>query len=211
MMIEYGVLSRKKYHFIITPVELASILNELHFVIDYTGVPDDYVESNPREFIAKYDAFYQKLKNGNRLNWKVDYSIAGFETGITRHIENCKYQKSTKLSIPVFLEPCIHIDAFSFYIFKNQFSTSFWIGQTTENICGLCISFPSKIELYSNDTQTGQIVRDVDLADNDTYNELITKIKSITKPLVMEWNNKKNVRLLELAMMRKMISNIFIL
>lgn len=188
---KYNILSWKKLHFLVTPSELNSILNCHHFVVDNTGVADDYTESNPCEFITKYDALYQKLRNGNRLNWKTDYGIAGLSTGITGHIANCKYQKTAQLNIPDFSEPCIHIDTFCLHILKNQFSTSFWVGQYPENICGLCISFPSKVEFYSPDKmQSGRIVIGDELADYVTYNTIISNIKSITKPLVMEWNNQ---------------------
>ena len=188
---KFSVISWNKYHVIATPAELDKILNGHHFVIDNTGVSNDYVESDPRDFLTEYDVLYQKLRNGSILNWKNDYGIAGLSTGITQHIENCKYQKTAKLSIPDFSEPCIDIDAFCFYIYKNQFSTSFWIGQFPENICGLCIRFPSKVEFHSPDKQTSRTVMDIDLADYNTYNTLITKIKSITKPLVMEWNDQR--------------------
>ena len=123
--------------------------------------------------------------------WKTDYDIAFFSTGLTAHLENCIYQPSTKLCVPNFKEPCPFIDTFCFLPWKDQLSTSFIVTQFSENVCGLCLYFPTRIE-YEIDTEkhSAGIVECADLDDFQTYETLVERIKSITKPLKMEFDNK---------------------
>ena len=138
-----------------------------------------------------YDALYEKLKNGEKLVWKTDYGIAHFSTGITDHLENCIYQPSTRLSVPNFAEPCPFIDTFCFLPWKDQLSTSFSVTQYPENVCGLCLTFPAKIE-YENDTEkhSACIIECACLDDFATYETLVERIKSITNPLKLDFNGK---------------------
>ena len=188
---QYYELSNKKFHFIVTPDELRLILNDFHHVVVNTGVRKNYVESNPNDFFFTYDALYEKLKNGAKLLWKTDYDIADFSTGITDHLENCIYQPSSRLSVPNFAEPCPFIDTFCFLPWKEQLSTSFSVTQFPENVCGLCLYFPTKIE-YENDTEkhSAGIVECTCLDDFETYETLVERIKSITKPLKLDWDGK---------------------
>ena len=190
---QYYELSNKKSHFIVTPDELRLILNDFHHVVVNTGVRKNYVESNPNDFFFTYDALYKKLKNGTKLLWKTDYDIADFSTGITDHLENCIYQPSSRLSVPNFAEPCPFIDTFCFLPWKEQLSTSFSVTQFPENVCGLCLYFPTKIE-YENDTEkhSADIVECTCLDDFETYETLVERIKSITKPLKLDWDGKKH-------------------
>ena len=188
---QYYERSNKKLHFIVTPDELRSILKGFHHVVMNTGVRKNYVESNPNDFLFTYDTLYEKLKNGVKLVWNTDYDIAHFSTGITAHLENCIYQPSTKLCVPNFKEPCPFIDTFCFAPWKDQLSTSFIVTQFSENVCGLCLYFPTRIE-YEIDTEkhSAGIVECADLDDFQTYETLVERIKSITKPLKMEFDNK---------------------
>ena len=190
---KYYDLSWNKFLFIITPPELEAVFTGYHFVVQNTGVPKGYIESDPRQFFETYEALYQKLKNGEKLIWKKDYAIADFHTGITRHIENCIYAPSSKQSIPVFREPCPLIETFCFLPWKEQLSTSFSITQTPENICGLRMVFPSKIEYTSADGKHEKgIVEDSALDDYETFCTIIADIKNITKPLKLLMNNKSH-------------------
>ena len=56
-------------------------------------------------------------------------------------------------------------------------------------VCGLC--FPTKIE-YANDTEkhSAGIVEWKCLDDFKTYETLVERIKSITKPLKLDWDGK---------------------
>ena len=74
---------------------------------------------------------------------------------------------------------------------KDQLSTSFIVTQFSENVCGLCLYFPTRIE-YEIDTEKhlAGIVECADLDDFQTYETLVERIKSITKPLKMEFDNK---------------------
>ena len=188
---QYYELSKKKLHFIVTPDELRTIIKDFHHVVMNTGVRKNYKESNPNDFLFTYDALYAKLKNGEKLIWKTDYDIVDFSTGITNHLENCIYQPSTRLSVPNFTEPCPFIDTFCFAPWKDQLSTSFIVTQCSENVCGLCLYFPTRIE-YEIDTEkhSAGIVECADLDDFQTYETLVERIKSITKPLKMEFDNK---------------------
>ena len=188
---QYYELSSKKLHFIVTPDELRSILKDFHHVVMNTGVRKNYTESNPNDFLFTYDALYEKLKNGVKLVWKTDYDIAHFSTGITAHLENCIYQPSTRLSVPNFAEPCPYIETFCFLPWKDQLSTSFSVTQAPENVCGLCLCFPTKIA-YENDTEkhSAGIVEWTCLDDFETYQTLVERITSITKPLKLDWGGK---------------------
>lgn len=188
---QYYELSKKKLHFIVTPDELRTILKDFHHVVMNTGVRKNYIESNPNDFLFTYEALYAKLKNGEKLVWKTDYDIVDFSTGITNHLENCIYQPSTRLSVPNFTEPCPFIDTFCFAPWKDQLSTSFSVTQYPENVCGLCINFPTKIE-YENATEKHSvgIVECACLDEFATYETLVERIKSITTLLKLDWGGK---------------------
>ena len=188
---QYYELTNKKFHFIVAPDELREILQGFHHVVVNTGVRKNYVESNPDDFFFTYDTLYEKLKSGDKLVWKTDYDIAFFSTGLTAHLENCIYKPSTRLSVPNFAEPCPFMDTFCFLPWKEQLSTSFSVTQYPEYVCGLCLRFPTKIE-YENDTEkhSAGIVDCTCLDDFETYETLVERIKSITKPLKLEWDGK---------------------
>ena len=189
----YFVRSTKKFQFLITTDELRSVLNDVHFVVANTGVTKDYTESDPSVFLNKYEALYNRLASGDKLIWDNDYAIVGFSTGITRYLENIQYTPSTRLSIPNFLEPCAYIEPFGFYMMENgQLSTAFHIQQIAENIIGLCLSFPSKVEYeLSTEKHCMGIVTSDELDDNKTYEEIVERVKAMTKPLNMTIQNKK--------------------
>lgn len=184
-------LSNKKLHFIVTPDELRAVLKDFHHVVVSAGVRKNYIESNPNDFFFTYDDLYEKLKKGEKLVWKTDYDIALFSTGVTAHLENCIYSPSTGLSVPNFIEPCPFIDTFCFHPWKGQLSTSFSVTQFPENVCGLCLYFPTKIG-YEKDTakHSAGIVDCTDLDDFKTYEILVERIKSIAKPLKLDFKGK---------------------
>ena len=63
--------------------------------------------------------------------------------------------------------------------------------QAPENICGLCLSFPAKIEYPAPNDKHGQgIVLNTELDDFEGWQYLLSKIKSITKPLTPELNGR---------------------
>ena len=204
MLHNYFVRSTKKFQFLITPDELRNALNDVHFVIANTGVTKDYTESDPNIFLNKYETLYNRLSNGDKLIWDNDYAIIGFSTGITRYLENIQYITSTRLSIPNPLEPCVYIEPFGFYVMESgQLSTAFHIQQIAENTIGLCLSFPSKVEyeVFTDKHQVGIVTCD-ELEENKTYQEIVERVKAITKPLNMTIQNKKyrpNVRVSEQA------------
>ena len=193
MLHNYFVRSTKKFQFLITPDELRNVLKDVHFVVANTGVTKDYTESDPSVFLNKYEALYNRLANGDKLIWSNDYAIVGFSTGITRYLENIQYTPSSRLSIPNFLEPCAYIEPFGFYMMENgQLSSAFHIQQIAENTIGLCLSFPSKVEYeVSTEKHCVGIVTSDELDDNKTYQEIVERVKAITKLLNMTIQNKK--------------------
>ena len=63
MLHNYFVRSTKIFQFLITPDELRSVLNDVHFVVANTGVTKDYTESDPSVFLNKYEALYTMFQN----------------------------------------------------------------------------------------------------------------------------------------------------
>ena len=189
--VQYYALSHKKHHFIVTPVELRWLLQDYHHVIVNTGVHKNYLESDPNDFFLSYEALYSKLKKGEKLIWKDDYRIANLTVGITGHLENCQYEPSNRLSSPNFLEPCPWISTFCFAFWKDQISTAFDVFQFSENVCGLCLYFPSKV-VYDNENakHLKGFAYSTDFDDFETYESLRTKIKMVTKPLKLESNGR---------------------
>jgi hypothetical protein len=177
---QYFELAVKKLCFIVTPDELRAILNDFHHVVVNTSVPENYVESDPEEFFSDYEKLYQKLKNGEKL------TNSFFAVGITAHPENCVYKSTSKLSVPDFAQPCPIIDTFCFLPYRGTLSTSFSVLQYPENTCGLCLSFPMKVE-YS---ASGCIVTQDALDDFETFQVLVSRIKDITKPLKLNFDGK---------------------
>ncbi len=184
---QYYELARKKLNFIVTPEEIRWILNGFHHVVVNTGVPKNYTESDTDEFFTAYEKLYQKLKNGERV------TDGGFSVGITAHIENCLYKPTSKLSVPYFAEPCPIIEPFCLIPFRGTLSTSFSVFQDPYNTCGLCLIFSTKIE-YSSATakHPSGIVTQDELDDFETYQTVVARIKSITKPLKLNYDEKSH-------------------
>lgn len=188
---QYYRMTTKKYHFLVTPDELRHLLSGFHHVIITRGVDQGYTESDPNVFFSTYDALYQKLKSGEKLIWQTDRKIAVFPTGISQHLENCVYSPGKLRSIPDFTEPCPFIDTFCFLPWKDQLSTAFVVHQFPENICGLCLYFESKVEYKAtNPKHAPGVAVYTEFEDYEAYEELIARIKAITKPLTLVWNGK---------------------
>lgn len=197
---QYYVLSWKSLNFIVTPEELRAILMGFHHVVMATGVRKGYVESDPNDFFLTYDALYQKLRSGEKLVWARDYDIASFSVGVTAHLENCAYTPGARLSIPNFAEPCPYIDTFCFLPWKGKLSTSFSVTQSPENVCGLCLGFPSKVEYeVATEKHSAGVVSHTDLSDFEVYETLVSRIKAITRPLKLEFNGKVHRTLVRIS------------
>lgn len=183
----------KKHYFIITPSELRQIMEGFHHVVVNSGVSDNYTESDPNDFLSNYNALYRRLGSGEKLVWKRDFLIASISTGITDHLENCFYKPTSKLSIPDFSEPCPYMETFCFFINNNQLSVSFSVTQFPENICGLCLSFPGYVTYKkAHKQQADGTIDSKELADFETYEVILSRIRKITKILKLEI--KGNIR-----------------
>ena len=190
-VMQYYQLTHKSHHFIVTPDELRLLLQDYHHMVIDTGVSKNYTESNPNDFYSKYDTLYSKLKNGEKLVWENDYHIADFTVGVTHHLENCLYEPTNKLSIPNFLEPCPWISTICFTFWKQQLSTAFSVHQFPENVCGLYLCYPTKVEYMEENVKHKKgIACTSDFDDFLTYEKLLSEIKKITKPLKLEVNGK---------------------
>lgn len=187
---QYYRLTTKKFHFIVTPDELRQVLEGFHHVT-LGGVEPGYTESDPNIFFSAYAALYQKLKSGEKLIWNTDYQIADFSTGITQHLENCVYSPTCPRWIPDYLEPCPHLNTFCFLPWNGQLSTAFAVFCNPENVCGLCLYFDSKVEYKDTSTKHAPgIAVFTEFDDYEAYEQLLARIKSITKPFKLEWNGK---------------------
>lgn len=182
---QYNEIKLSKQYLLITPDELRSALSGMHLVIINTGVPRGYTESDPETFLSAYEKLYGKLKHSEKLSWKDDYCLVGISIGVTLHIDNCRYLPTDKLSVPNFTEPCVSLDTFCFTVIDGQLSKSFSVTRFPENTVGLCLSFPTSIKNNEN-----EIMSDTDLDDYETYNHLISAIKSISTPLKVAINGK---------------------
>lgn len=184
----YCELSRKKLIFIVTPDELRAVVKNFHHVVVNTGVSKSYTESDPNEFFEAYEKMYLKLKSGEKLTGGADVFLS---VGITAHPENCIYKPTSKLSVPDFAEPCPTIETFCILPYRGTLSTSFSVLQYPENTCGLSLSFPAKVEYdVPTDKHPSGIVMQGELDDFKTYEALVSRIKSITKPLGLIYGEK---------------------
>lgn len=188
---QYYKLTSKKHHFLVTPDELRKLLSGFHHVVITRGVAPGYTESDPNELFSTYDTLYHKLKSGEKLIWENDHVIADWTMGITQHLENCVYRPGRPCWIPDFTEPCPFLDTFCFLPWKDQLSTAFAVHQFPENICGLCLYFESKVEYKaSNEKHTPGVADYATFDDYEAYEQLLSRIRVITKPLKLDWNGK---------------------
>lgn len=186
----YYIKSLQKHHFIITPQELRSVLHGFCHV-SLNGVKKGYTESDPDEFFHTYEKLYDRLKNGDKLIWKQDYQLATFSTGITKNLDNCRYDATQRLSVPAFLEPCVMIDTFCFFLYNGSLSVSFSPTQFPENVMGLCLFFPKTVEYtQENKKHNVGIVSGEALDDYETYQKILSRIQNMTKPLKLQIGEK---------------------
>ena len=190
--------SWKKEYFLITPEEFEDIFNRCHFVVTNTGVNKGYKETDPNTVFEQYRILYSQLSSGREFNWQDDWKTVNFNTGITMHIENCKYSPSTKLSIPDFSEPCVYLESFCVISYKGSPMSKGWsITQFPQNTIGLQTSIPKKITFWNGQSRLLE-----EFADYSTWNDIVSKIKKTTKLLKAEYNGKlfnSNIRVSQKA------------
>ena len=173
----------EKLRIIVTPQELRQILGDLHHV-SLNGVHKGYTESDPEQLFQGYASLYERLKNGDQLDWKQDHQTVFLQTGLTGNLSSCAYKNTNKLCVPDFSEPCAFAETFCLVLQRGQLSAAGWVGQFPENTVGICIGVPKKVE-FSDGTKTLE-----ELADHQAYERLILRIKSLTKPLKLQIGEK---------------------
>ena len=187
-MSRYTVTAWAKEYFLVTPDELAPILDGFRHVVTNTGVKRDYTESAPAAFLDGYRALYDRLAAGDKLLWARDYEIAGLHTGLTDHTENVIYTLSARLSVPDFAEPCVELGTFAVRAWKDSPLTKNWeVSLIPENILGLEACFPSKVLFADGVVRTSEA-----LADVTVWDTLLARVRAAAKPLKVT-NGEKTV------------------
>ena len=169
----------KKEYFLITPEEFRDVFRELHFVVTNTGVKKKYIETLPEKVFLDYETLYGVLKSGKELNFERDWPILRFSTGVTAHMENIHYMPMSRLSVPAFSEPCIHLSLFPLINFRDKLEKTFEVSQFPNHICGIEMRLPKTI-LYEDDSEINSF------ADSETWDIIVGKIKSMTSVLKLE-------------------------
>lgn len=184
----YHINARKKEYFLITPEEFSTVFDGFSFVVINTGVKQGYSVSDSDEIMRRYRELFELLASGKRCVWGEDFPLLGFETGVTAHAENCIYMKKGKgRLIPDFKEPCIELSAFCAVPFGGSPVSKGWsIAHFPQYAFGIEMKFPSKIT-YEN----GSVMLFEQLADKDTWNEIIKRIKETTRILYAANKGKK--------------------
>lgn len=86
----YFVRSTKKFQFLITPDELRSVLNDVHFVVANTGVTKDYTESDPSVYRYEKDEQMKYRISNSLFNLRNRKYVPDYLTIVT----NDEYGKS---------------------------------------------------------------------------------------------------------------------
>lgn len=182
-MARYSENAWKKEYFLVTPQELAEIVDGLHAVITNTGVHADYEESSVSEYVEKYAALYRALSAGQQLVFERDWDLLRLDMGFTQFLQNCTYQKTNRRSVPDFAEPCVDLGPFPLYRFEKSgrfaLDKGVWVGQFPQYTVGLELRMPRKITYFGGDQEKMM----ESFADFATWNLMLGRIKSKTKLL----------------------------
>lgn len=189
-MSRFYVKGWKKEFYLITPEEFRDVFAGVHFVVTNTGVKRGYIETEPEEIFHRYDRLYSLLKSGKNLEHKNDWKDLSFSIGLTGHMENIHYEPTSRLSIPMFSEPCIDLSLFPLIQFNGKLDKSFTVDQFPNNICGLLMIIPKKIIFFEDKNERESF------ADSETWEYVLHRIKSITSILKLETvEGTKNTRI----------------
>ena len=126
------------------------------------------------------------MSSGKELKWNDDWKTLGFKTGVTAHMDNCKYAPSTHLSVPDFSEPCIYIEPFCVIHYKDTPVSKGWaIHQFPQNTFGLEMSISKRITCLDGQTKTLE-----EFPAYSSWIDIISKMKKAAKILKVGYNGK---------------------
>lgn len=183
---QYYKNSIKKEYFLITPKEFENVFADYTFV-STSGVKKGYVSSERSEIFNLYRQYYQLLASGKRCVWAEDCKTLSFRVGVTSHTENIRYEKTDRLSIPDFIEPCIELESFCAVPYKdNPVSLGWAVHQHPQYLFGLVMCFPLKVTYKDNTVKTFD-----KLKDRETWCAIHDKLKSFAPTLYIDKNGKK--------------------
>jgi hypothetical protein len=191
------------FKFLVSPLELTTIIKEFHHIEFSKRVPENYIESDPIECFNKYKIFYDKLISNYKFVWETDFDLFDFRIGLSNDLSKCTYDKKFMdkkdkkyYKISNFKEPCVGINIIVLRFDENKklFSNYSYI-QFPENTMGLEIQYPK--ELYYYEEVNGEIVtkRAINCNEIETYNNVYKKIvediKKISKNLAFTMDGKE--------------------
>lgn len=139
------------FRFILTPRELAQVLEPFHLVQFNCHVPVDYRETPAEEFLTSYRRLYGKLSRGEALSHEADWPLMR-HIGLTTDLARCPYgsehtYEGRQFLLPVFPEPCAALAPFAMTIDPE----SHWVSlrnsyvQFPQNIVGYEAFYPKEI------------------------------------------------------------------
>lgn len=145
---EYDVKGWYAFRFILTPEELASVLEPFHLVVDNAHVPAGYRETPKPEFLEPCRQLYAKLARGEQLTRQGDWPLFR-HTGLTTDLSRCPYGRAhlyegKRFLSAVFDTPCVHLAPFTLAVSPEGRTVSLRGSylQSPQNTVGLEASFP---------------------------------------------------------------------
>lgn len=189
-MSKYLTYGWEKLYFILTPRELAAVLEGMHLLVVQTRVPDGYVETPHEVYLDDYRHIYGKLAAGR---WLTKAEIWHFESiGVVSSLETHGYSASRerdgqRIRATEFDEPAAILTHFPMHCHgldteKPMLTVSVHPDCFPEKTVGLALHFPQKIQ-YPVDGDWTDLQSTKDLASYQDFLLLKKRIQSITKPL----------------------------
>ena len=208
---KYYTRGWNKYHFLISPDELETIIKPFYHVVYTRRVPEDYIETNPKEYINKYKIFYEKLISNYKFIWKNDHKLLDLNVGLTNDLSKCTYgekfldKKDQKYyRINDFKEPPVGLTIFILFLSKDRkLFTNYSYIQYPENVIGLEIQYPEDVYYYEQENSEIIFKEKINCAEIETYNQvyqpMVTKIESISKNLKFVIDGKESATVIKVS------------
>ena len=191
------------FNFLISPQELESIIKKFHHVEYTIRVSENYVETDPQEYIQKYKKFYEKLTSNYKFVWNKDYKLFDLNIGLSNDLSKCTYgkkfldendQKYYKISD--FKEPSVGLSIFILFLNKDKkLFSNYSYTQFPENAIGLQMQFPKDFYYYEKENNEVIIKEEINCNNMETFNEvyktIVSEIKNISKNLIFTIGEKE--------------------